>query len=155
MTPTPGIRSELLFTITLQAGTPMRYGATPIGERIVVPVAGGHFQGPKLKGRIMPGGGDWLIHRPDGCTELNVRMPLQTDDGADISMTYRGYRFGPADVLERHWRGEVIERGQYYFRIASFFETAAPEYAWLNTIIAIGVGERRADGPGYDVYQIL
>jgi len=152
---TAPIRSEFLFRLNLEPGSQMRLGQTPVGERIVVPVAGGNFQGPKLRGRILPGGSDWLIHRPDGCTELNVRLPLLTEDGAHISMTYRGYRYGPADVLERHWRGEVIAASQYYFRIAPTFETAAPAYGWLNTIIAIGIGDRRPEGPGYDVHQVL
>ncbi|MBV8590041.1 MAG: DUF3237 family protein, partial [Acetobacteraceae bacterium] len=64
-------------------------------------------------------------------------------------------RHGPADVLEKLWRGEEVDPALYYFRVAMLFETASDKYAWLNRIIAVGTGTRRPDGPIYDVFEVL
>ncbi len=149
------IESELLFTITLTVDAPQDLGATPVGERRVVVVTGGRFEGPKLNGTVLPGGTDWLVLRADGSLQLDVRLTLRTDDGALIGMTYRGLRHGPAEVMERLNRGEPVEASEYYFRIAPLFETGSETYAWLNGILAVGVGSRSPDGPTYEVYRIL
>ena len=96
-------------------------GATPNGNRRVGLVAGGKFEGPKLKGTVLPGGADWIIGRPDGSTTLDVRIVLETDDGAAIGMTYRGMRHGPAAVMERVNKGEFVDPAEYYFRTAVAF----------------------------------
>jgi hypothetical protein len=49
----------------------------------------------------------------------------------------------------------VVDAAEYYFRIASLFETASEEYSWINYIVAIGIGQRRADGPIYSVFEVL
>jgi hypothetical protein len=151
------IRSQFLFSLELDVTTAqlMDVGATPVGHRRIGAVGGGRFKGPKLKGTVLPGGSDWLITRPDGVTRLDVRLPLLIDDGAHISMTYIGLRHGPAEELAKMMRGEPIDASRLYFRTAPFFETAAPKYAWLNTVIAIGIGDRKPSGPYYDVYQVL
>jgi len=130
-------------------------GATPIGERRIAKVTGGTFTGPEMNGKILPGGGDWLLLRSDGSLQLDVRVTLETDDGALIFMTYRGFRHGPAEVMARLNKGEDVDPSEYYFRVAPFFETGAEKYDWLNRIVAVGTGHRLASGPVYEVYQIL
>jgi len=93
--------------------------------------------------------------RGDGATQLDVRCTLQTDDGALVNMTYRGIRHGPAEIIERLGRGEDVDPALYYFRTAPFFETASEKYGWLNRIVAVATGRRRASGPIYDVFQVL
>jgi hypothetical protein len=80
---------------------------------------------------------------------------LKTDDDALIGMTYRGIRQGPPDVIASLDRGESVDPADYYFRIAPLFETAAPAYAWLNGLVAIGTGHRLPDGPVYSVFEVL
>ena len=70
-------------------------------------------------------------------------------------MRYQGLRHGPPDVMARLDKGEAVDPASYYFRIAPTFETAAPQYDWLNRIMAIGAGYRRADGPIYSVFEVL
>ena len=149
------IRTAPLFTLTLQVAGMQAIGATPSGERRVGLVAGGSFQGERLRGTVLPGGADWIMVRADGSTTLDVRIVLQTDDGATIGMTYRGMRHGPAAVMERMNRGENVDPSEYYFRTAVAFETAAPKYDWLNRIIAIGTGRRPPEGPVYEVFEVL
>jgi len=149
------IRTTHLMTLTLSVNGMQPIGATPNGNRRVGLVAGGKFEGPKLKGAVLPGGADWIIGRPDGSTTLDVRIVLETDDGATIGMTYRGMRHGPAAVMERVNKGEFVDPAEYYFRTAVAFETAAPKYDWLNRVIAIGTGSRPPEGPVYEIFEVL
>jgi hypothetical protein len=149
------IRTSHLLTLRLAVSGMQPVGETPNGNRRIGLVAGGTFEGPKLRGTVLPGGADWIILRPDGVTTLDVRIVLQTDDGAAIALTYRGLRHGPADVMAKVNRGEFVDPAQYYFRIALTFETAAPQYAWLNTAFGIGTGSRPPEGPVYEIFEVL
>jgi hypothetical protein len=149
------IRTAYLMTHTLSVAGMQPIGATPSGDRRVGLVAGGTFEGPKLKGTVLPGGADWIIGRPDGSTTLDVRLVLQTHDGAAIGMIYRGMRHGPAAVMNKINAGHHVDPAEYYFRTSIAFETAAPKYDWLNRIIAIGTGDRRPEGPVYDIFEVL
>ena len=150
------LKSEFLFEMTIELGGMQELGQTPFGTRRIAVVAGGAFEGPRLRGKLVPGPvGDWLLARADGALQLDVRATLEADDGALIYMTYRGIRHGPAEVMDRLARGEAVDPAAYYFRIAPFFETGDERYAWLNRILAVGVGDRRPDGPIYRIYEIL
>jgi len=150
------VRTDFLFQIDLTVTPPQSLGATPAGERRIVTVTGGAFEGPRLKGEVVPNsGGDWIIARPDGALQLDVRITLETDDGAPIYMRYEGIRAGDAAVLARLNRGEAVDPSEYYFRIAPRFETGSEKYDWLNRILAVGLGDRRPTGPRYRVYEIL
>jgi len=149
------LRTAPLFSMTLQVSGMQPIGATPNGNRRIGLVAGGAFEGARLKGTVLPGGADWIIMRPDGSTTLDVRLVLETDDGATIGMTYRGMRHGPPAVMDRLNRGDPVDPAEYYFRTAVAFETAAAKYDWLNRIIAVGTGRRPPEGPVYDVFEVL
>jgi hypothetical protein len=149
------IRTAHLMTMRLTVNGMQMVGATPNGGRRVGLVGGGTFEGARLQGTILPGGADWIIARPDGSTTLDVRIVLQTDDGAAIAMTYRGLRHGPAEVMDKVNKGEFVDPALYYFRTAILFETASEKYSWLNGIIAIGTGSRPPEGPVYDVFEVL
>lgn len=151
----PEIRIRHLFNMVLQVSGMQPLGMTPNGNRRVGLVAGGTFTGERLRGTVLPGGADWIIARPDGCTTLDVRLVLETDDGARIGMLYRGLRHGPTEVMQRLDHGEAVDPSEYYFRTAIMFETAAEKYDWLNRIFAIGTGSRPPEGPIYQVYEVL
>lgn len=130
-------------------------GTTPLGPtRSIVYVTGGTFEGPKLRGSVLPGGGDWIRSRPDGVNELDVRATLQTDDGALIYVHYPGILIPPPDMAERRARGEEIPANDLYFRTTPRFETSSEKYGWLNSIVAVGVGRIESSGVGYDIYEI-
>jgi len=150
------LHSRHLFTITIKLHPTEEVGATPAGTRRVFPVSGGDFTGDRLRGSILPvAGSDLLLTRSDGSSQQDVRMVLRTDDGALIVMTYRGVRHASAEVNDRIARGEHVAPSEYYLRTAPFFETASPKYAWLNRIVAVGVGDRRPDGVVYEVFEVL
>lgn len=149
------IRTSPLFTLTLKPGPAQPLGRTPFGERRIVPVPGGSFEGARLRGTVEAGGSDWLLSRADGATQLDVRLTLRTDDGHLIGMTYRGIRHGDPAIMDRLNRGKPVAPDSYYFRIAPFFETASDKYGWLNRIVAVGLGHREPQGPIYRVFEVL
>jgi hypothetical protein len=100
-------------------------------------------------------GSDWLLERADGSFQQDVRLTLETDDGALVLMSYRGVRHALPEVSARLARGEQVDRSEYYLRIAPFFETASERYAWLNHLVAVGVGARAPGGVEYEVFAVL
>src|SRR5213595_3659122 len=97
------MRSRLLMVLQVFVAPPQQLGAVPHGTRIIAPITSGTFEGPRLCGKVLPGGGDWTLSRSDAVLELDLRITLETDDGALISMTSFGLRHGPPEVL-RHSR---------------------------------------------------
>ena len=149
------MNSQPLMTVRIIAAPPQKIGAIPHGMRSIVLVTGGDFEGPRLRGKVMPGGGDWLLLRSDAVLELDLRITLETDDRALIHMSFQGLRHGPADVIAALGRGEVVDPASYYFRTVPRFETSAEKYAFLNRIITVGVGETRPDGAVHRIEEIL
>ena len=147
--------SRPLMTLQVVVPPPQRIGAGPHGARVIAPITGGTFEGPRLRGNVLPGGGDWTLLRSDGVLELDLRITLETDDGALIYMTSFGLRHGPADVLAALARGESVDPFTYYFRTAPRFEASAPRYAFLNRLIAVASGDRRPSGPIYTIDEVL
>lgn len=149
------MNSRPLMTVRIAAAPPQMLGTGPHGVRSVVPVTGGEFEGPRLRGNVLPGGGDWLLMRSDRVLELDLRITLETDDHALIYMTFQGLRHGPPDVIAALGRGEVVDPAIYYFRTLPRFETSADKYAFLNRIISVGIGEARPGGAVHRVDEIL
>ena len=146
--------SRLLMMLQVFVSPPQKLGAVPHGTRIIAPITSGTFEGPRLRGKVL-GGGDWTLSRSDAVLELDLRITLETDDGALISMTSFGLRHGPLEVLAALARGESVDPSKYYFRTAPRFETSVPKYAFLNRLIAIASGDRHATGPIYTINEIL
>jgi hypothetical protein len=150
------LKSRHLCVITMQLPPTLELGDTPAGNRRVFTVSGGQFIGDRLRGEVLPqAGSDLLLVRADGSYRQDVRLILRTDDGALILMTYRGVRYASAAVSARIACGERVAASDYYLRTAPFFETSSPQYAWLNQIVCIGIGERQPDGVSYEVFEIL
>jgi uncharacterized protein DUF3237 len=133
------MQSRPLMVLRLATSATEEVGSTPHGQLLIFPVIGGTFEGDRLRGTVLAGGGDWVTARPDGTFELDLRVTLQTDDGALIHMTFTGVRDDPS----------------HYFRTLPRFETAAPQYAFLNRLLAVGIGEIRPDGPVHVIEEIL
>ncbi len=146
---------RLLMTLQVVIAGAQKIGAVPHGTRVTAPIASGDFEGPRMRGKVLPGGGDWTLLRGDGVLELDLRITLETDDGALIHMTSFGLRHGPPEVIAALARGESVDPSAYYFRTMPRFETGHPKYAFLNRLLAAATGDRRAEGPIYTIYQIL
>ena len=143
-----------IFTIFAELEGITSLGRTPYGERRVIGILGGSVRGPKLNGRILPGGADWQIIRTDGTADIKARYIIETDDGARIMVTSEGLRHGPPEVMERLARGDNVDAAHYYFRTAMRFETSDPKVDWLNRILALARGQREARAVRLDVYEV-
>ena len=149
---------EWLFALDLDIayGRMQAIGTTPGGWRGVYPVDGGRFEGPRLRGKVMPDGADWVTRRADGTTLIDVRLGLLTDDGAAIAMTYTGYlSFASANAAKRFAKGEPVAYAETYIRTTPRFETADSRYAWLNRVIAVANGGAPGSSPTYQVFGVL
>lgn len=147
-----------LFDVEFEIGDMHLVGNTPYGQRALATIAGGTFSGERLRGRVLPGGGDWGLFRSDGTLSVDVRSCLETNDQALICTTYAGrWRISP-ELLMRLGDPEQIDSvdpADYYLRTLLLFETAADKYAWLNDIVAVGVGQRTEKGIAYSVHEVL
>jgi hypothetical protein len=149
------ISTQPLFVMRLQVRPILLVGQTPGVFRRIGVVPGGRFEGDRLQGDVLEGGADWQSVRTDHSTLLDVRLVLRTDDGALITMTYRGVRSGPPDVIAKIEKGEIVDPESYYFRISPMFECSDARYDWLNRVVAVGTGHREATGPVYSVFEVL
>jgi len=149
------LRSQYLGRLTIEVGQSHMVGATPRGRLRVDVFGGGAFEGPRVKAKILSGGSDALVERNDRAMQPDVRLTLETDDGALIFVSYRGVRHGSPEAMAAIARGEIPDPSAYYLRNAPFFETAAPRYDWLNRIVAVGVGRRTPTQAIYEVHEIL
>ena len=133
---------SLAMELHVKVGAPVEVGTVPRGRRRVIPIEGGTFEGPDVKGIVRPGGADWQIVRPDGFSELDTRYMLQTDGGELIYIQNAGIRHAPPDVTGKLLAGEDVEPSLVYFRTIATFEASAPGLQWLTRAIFVGTGER-------------
>jgi len=150
----PDINTEFLFTLALEIQV-SSLGETPYGNRRIFHFDGGSFEGPKLKGKVLPGGGGSSLIRRDEVQEVDVRLSLETEDMHQISMAWKGLRHGPKEVMDRLYRGEIVDPRSYYFRTTPYFETSSEKYGWMNRICAIATGSLGANARTLDVFQVL
>jgi hypothetical protein len=137
--PESSLPVEHLFTFTASVAIAGMVANGPSGTRVIVEASSGTVEGPKLKGTVKAPGGDWVTARPDGSIALDVRVLIETHDGANILMTYRGMGAGgPGRLLT-----------------GVFFEAGEESYRWLNNVMAIGVGASDGQTVTYEVYQVL
>jgi len=146
---------EFIFAADVAVDRPLDLGDIGKGTRRFIPIGGGEFSGPKLRGEVLPGGGDWQTIRDDGVAELEARYTLRTAEGFLIFVRNYGLRHGPLDVIAALAAGEAVDASSYYFRGATFFETGAAPYAWLTKHIVVCVGEREPARVRVKFYQVL
>jgi hypothetical protein len=144
-----------LFVFRIDVAPPSIVGMTPGYDRRIGEITGGAFEGERLRGKFRTGGSDWQSLRSDGAITINVRLVMETDDGALIGFRYRGIRHGPKEVIDRLAKGERVSPNEYYFRVTPWFETSSEKYDWLNRVVAVAIGHRLPEGPIYNVFEIV
>lgn len=155
--PIAEIKTAHLFDVAVDLRPALDFGSGPLGRRVFYGAAGGSFEGPRIRGEVLAGGGDWALFRADGTMTLDVRLTLRTHDDALVHMTYGGRWSTPAelrdamvDPAQRH----RIDPTEYYFRTNPLFETGAEQYAWLNDIVSVGSGYLIERGIAYKVSAV-
>jgi hypothetical protein len=151
----PEPRLTRVYRLEATLGQPLDLGERPQGHSRIVPLTGGTFTGPELRGKLLPGASaDWQTVLPDGTALGDIRYTLQTDAGELLYVQSRGVRHGSAEVLGRLGRGEDVDASEYTFRTSTQIEAAAPQLDWLNKGIFISVGARWQGGVIYDTYLV-
>jgi hypothetical protein len=151
----PGLQFVFEIRINVTPGKLQELGAVAKGVKKIVPILGGTFEGPGIKGTILPGGYDWQFVRPDGVAEMDARYVLKTDDHVLITVVNRCLRHGSPQAMQKIADGELAEPSEYYFRTTPIFETATFKYDWLNRNIFIANGIRTPDQVLIQVWQVL
>ncbi len=150
---TTQVSTEYLMTVHI----PTERMAVDNSLTIVNIQPGGTVKGPKISGKILPPGGDWVRVMPSGALRLDVRLTIETDDGALIYMTYGGVVVGSKEASDALARGEVLgENGFPYFVTTPQFQTSSPKYDWLNKLQGVGkvASYKRTKEESYVRYDI-
>jgi hypothetical protein len=150
------MKPELSLLLELRATleTPILVGDVPEGSRRVVPISGGTFAGPQLRGTVVPGGADWQYLRRDGVMIVEAQYLLRTDDGVIIQVSNHGIRHGSEAVMRRLVAGESVDPSEYYFRAAPRLSAPAGRYEWLNRRIFLCSAARYPDAVVLWFYEV-
>jgi hypothetical protein len=144
--------------IDLAPGSPGLTARGPFALRSVFHIAGGRFEGPRLKGAVHSGSDYPMTARNDNTTvALDVRSVWRTDEGELIYVYYFG-RLASPPALRRELfdpaRNHLVDPASYYWRVAPVFETDSPRLAWLNDLVAVGAGRYTETGLAYRMYAV-
>jgi Protein of unknown function (DUF3237) len=157
---TDGPRSALAVTheLTMRvvfAQPPLFVGTGPLGVRVVGGVATGTVSGPRINGTIVGPGADWMLIGPDGFGRVDVRLQIETDDGAVVFLRYEGLielnALSSAALVDA---GAETAWDDQYFRTTPRFETGDDRYAWLNRTTFVARGRVTRDGLEYEVFRV-
>ncbi|WP_157749656.1 DUF3237 domain-containing protein [Jatrophihabitans sp. GAS493] len=131
---------EPLCRFTAYLNRPEMVADTPRGRRLIGPIVRAELTGDRFHAtQAGTSAADWLVMGPDGTTFIDVRIAFRTDDGARLFMSY----LGRAD-----WSGGVMSAPVFSTPV---FETAHPDYAWLNRVLCVGKGSVFEGGAEYEL----
>ena len=125
------------FDISAEIAPPISGGPGPNGERRITGITGGHVRGPRFSGRVVPGGADYEVIRPDGSSRVEAHYVLEADDGTPIYICNKGIYKAPQTVSDRLDRGEPVAQDEYYFRCTPVFDAPPGPHAWMNDHIFV------------------
>jgi hypothetical protein len=146
------IRTQLAIELHVKLGPTEPMGPSIDGDRSVYPIVGGTFSGPGIKGRVVPGGGDFYVERPDGVGVVDALYRLETDDGAIIIIHNKGFYIPTEAGRRKEKAGQPQQPEDRYFRTVPEFVAPKGRYDWLNRSIFVGSG---ADGaPGEVIIRV-
>jgi hypothetical protein len=149
------MKCEFLLTYRAELKPAVEVGGGPFGTRLFFEVIGGTFEGPRLKGKILTGGGDWLLMDPQNVARLDVRATFETDDGARIYVQYPGVIVFDDKARAAIAGGPATAYGDTHWVTQPRFETGDSRYAWLNRVMAVGEGHAVPGAVEYRVYEGL
>ena len=148
------MKLEPLMTYHADLKAPVEVGSGPLGQRMIFDVTGGTFEGPRISGRLLASGADWLLTGADGFGRLDVRATMETHDGAYIYMRYHGILEMNETVIAASAKGESLDYGDTYFMTAPRFETGDARYGWINGLINVAEGRVLPNAVEYRVFQV-
>lgn len=145
MTKADPVAPSLRFAFELSASLepPLELGEVYGGRRRVIPVKGGVVSGPKLQGRVMPGGADWQTLLASGAMLLEAKYVIEAADGTKIGVINAGVRRASPEAARRMADGELLPPTEYYFRTTPRFEVGPGPHQWLMENVFVCTAERR------------
>jgi len=150
--PTPKLRHA--FTLRVELSDPIEMGQGRAGQRRIIPIIGGMALGPDITGEVLNVGADWQTILADGAAHLDTRYALRSHDGAVIEVINTGTRHGPPKVIAKLAAGEDVDPSQYYMRTSARLETGDARYAWVNHMLFVCAGIRRASAVEIAYYAV-
>jgi uncharacterized protein DUF3237 len=148
------LRFDFLMNLAVEVGEVVAIGEAPLGERRVVSILGGTFEGSGMRGEVLPGA-DWQIARKHAVLDIDARYALKEQGGGLVRVVSQGYRHAASEVLAALARGEEVDPTTYFFRTIMRFETGAQYLEWLNRTIAVATAERKARRVLLNAHRLL
>ncbi len=147
---------EFAFRVHVTIGEAVELGVVHGGRKRMIPITGGTFEGPKIKGVVLPGGADWQEIRSDGVADILAIYALRADDGTEITVENPGFRHAPAPILEKLSKGEPVDPALYYFRTAPRLTVSENSpHAWLGKTVFTCTAARYSEDVILDYYAVL
>jgi hypothetical protein len=140
--------------LVVRIAEPIEIGRISGNLRRMIPIVGGEVLGPRIRGKVLPGGADFQIMRADGVTDLHARYVIKIEAGQLIYVENSGVRYGPPELMEKLRRGEAVDPALIYFRTTPRFETAVPGYEWLMRNLFVCSGARFPDRVEMRFFQV-
>jgi len=145
---------NFIFEANVTLGAPQELGATAAARSRFVPITGGTVSGPKMKGTILSGGGDWQEIGNDGVTLIHARYLMKASDGTAIAIDNPGVRVASPDIIARLTAGEDLDPALYYFRTTPSFQVAKGPHDWLRRSVFICQGIRHPQSVALRFFQV-
>ncbi len=149
------MKLEPIMTVHADLKTPLAIENGPYGTRTIFDVTGGEFKGQRFSGKVLPSGADWLLVDADGVGHLDVRITLETEDGAHIYVQYLGVIVMNEKVIAALEQGGSTEYGDTYFMTQLRFEAGDSRYKWLNGVMAVAEGCLKPGAVEYRVFELV
>jgi hypothetical protein len=131
---TPSV--EFAFSAHVLLEPTREVGRTPYGVRRRIPIIGGTFEGPRIRGRVVPGGADWQLQRADDFTLIEADYMIEAEDGTSIHVRNRG-------LTNTRVKGATSR----YLRTVPEFEAPVGPHDWLNQSLFVGSLQGVSGGP--------
>lgn len=148
------LETEFVMRIHAECAPTLAGGPGALGSRRHIQITGGLVEGPEIQGRILPGGSDWALTRPDGSAIVDAHYSILIDGAIPVYVHNRGLRVSTPEVSERLLRGDAVEPNEYYFRSTPVFDAPLGRLEFLNDHVFAARCERRANTTIIDVFKI-
>ncbi len=159
MLPAPALEHmgdlHVLVSTPIEAGQVT--GLNSRGRRRIIPITGGTLTGPRLQGRILPGGADFQLVVSETSADLDARYMIALDGeyaGEHIFVQNRALRRGSAADIAKLVRGEPVDPASIYFRCVPTFEVSTPRLQWLTESVFVGTGARFPDNVQISMFRL-
>lgn len=155
LVPLPTPELERVADGVVELGAPIDLGEMPEGRRRLIPILGGALFGPRLRGKVLPGGADFQLVVSPTLVRLEARYVFETEAGELVYIENQGVRAAAPEVIARLNRGEPVDPQLVYGRTRPRFETAAPALSWLMNHSFVGSLRRAPDHVQVAFFRVL